>query len=926
MNLLDWKSVNLYKLLPAVVARKYQNLTKQMRMLCYNATYRVFADKRNTLYIFNTNWDYFIFEPTIDSFTFCKITETNLLLILAQDASSLDIKLQIYNLNAQSKQILSNDNVKMMGSTTLTYSSRANVAACSVHFNILCIVIGLENGSILLHRSSITKNQYTPNFQQWHVCNTPIKDVSIISHSLESNTLLICSDAEVFCHTAYNTTINMKCNLDNVVSPIHCTCLQENYEADAGSSYAMACDNAIYCYKVEGRADTYMINGQKKFIKWFGKHLFIVLQQDNNKNNVTFIIADVKNHIIEFKAQLNDVTAILPDAEMLSWFLILQDKHVLALHEHSFETKLKLLFQKNMYDIAFSLLDSDGASESKNIGDFYMYYADHLLQRGDSDGALNIYIRTVGKISPYKVFVKLISLRSNEHLIKYLSALEQSDFKAEYADLIYCCQKRVNMQANTNAFFQKIKTHNPPVSSDDIPINNEKDDIKLLTQNYINMYFPSKQNRQMMPLQDILLHDVEKLPEFIRHIRRDEIGSFTRQYGRHILTNKPEIQHKIIDALCEVNGILDETIVNSLLPILLNDENCSLYLLSKMEGPQSDSLNTLIFTLRLNILLHKCKDTNIILREIQRILVTCNQDVLLENVLMLCGRYKCWDGIKIVMENVNHKIVNSLPPLLKWNGMSFDTNLNDTKINIMWNTYNLQCKRDTNDSVKVINNILQKVLKNSPDLLLKVLERMTKNGDFYGWHINQLFSKSSTCPFLNNRTLRQEVEELQTKVESIKCKLTDYQHKSIEFRNNICNICQQALHLPAVYYLCQHAYHRECLAPYGYDSVCVACKAFQEANSTQLNLTTVSLVNKRNTISLSNSSGIKAKPADDDQHNMPIIQQIAALLSSYNSNNTNTEISPKQKPTQNMGNPFESPTRNEISSHNSSVRGSRKYL
>lgn len=52
------------------------------------------------------------------------------------------------------------------------------------------------------------------------------------------------------------------------------------------------------------------------------------------------------------------------------------------------------------------------------------------------------------------------------------------------------------------------------------------------------------------------------------------------------------------------------------------------------------------------------------------------------------------------------------------------------------------------------------------------------------------------------RKYRQESESLRKHIQN----LTE---NSIDFRNNHCDTCNQELCMPALYFLCQHAYHQE---------------------------------------------------------------------------------------------------------------------
>lgn len=60
---------------------------------------------------------------------------------------------------------------------------------------------------------------------------------------------------------------------------------------------------------------------------------------------------------------------------------------------------------------------------------------------------------------------------------------------------------------------------------------------------------------------------------------------------------------------------------------------------------------------------------------------------------------------------------------------------------------------------------------------------------------------------------RSQEEELVKKYrqdsETLKNHIKNLNENPIEFRNNHCDTCNQPLCMPALYFLCQHAYHQE---------------------------------------------------------------------------------------------------------------------
>ncbi len=104
--------------------------------------------------------------------------------------------------------------------------------------------------------------------------------------------------------------------------------------------------------------------------------------------------------------------------------IILTDgyKQLTRLQEQSMSTKLEALFKKNFYQLAVSLARSNGVDEA-GIADIYAKYGDYLYLKGDFDGSVAQYVKTLGHLQPSYV-IRKVGGRS----LRYLTAvLTESD-------------------------------------------------------------------------------------------------------------------------------------------------------------------------------------------------------------------------------------------------------------------------------------------------------------------------------------------------------------------------------------------------------------------------------------------------------------------------------------------------------------------
>ncbi|MGH0129778.1 UNVERIFIED_CONTAM: hypothetical protein FKN15_059462 [Acipenser sinensis] len=121
-------------------------------------------------------------------------------------------------------------------------------------------------------------------------------------------------------------------------------------------------------------------------------------------------VYDLDNKFIAYSAAFDDVIDVL--AEWGSLYILTRDR------------RLCMLFKKNLFVMAINLaknqhLDSDGLSE------IFRQYGDHLYVKGDHDGAIQQYIRTIGKLEPSYVIRKFLDAQRIHNLTAYLQALHR---------------------------------------------------------------------------------------------------------------------------------------------------------------------------------------------------------------------------------------------------------------------------------------------------------------------------------------------------------------------------------------------------------------------------------------------------------------------------------------------------------------------
>lgn len=100
-------------------------------------------------------------------------------------------------------------------------------------------------------------------------------------------------------------------------------------------------------------------------------------------------------------------------------YIITTNKTAYVLDERDLQSKLNLLFKKNLYDIAVRIAKTS-EYDSEALADIFKQYGDHLYNKGDFAGAVEQYIKTIGFLEPSYVIRRFLDSRHISFLTDYL--------------------------------------------------------------------------------------------------------------------------------------------------------------------------------------------------------------------------------------------------------------------------------------------------------------------------------------------------------------------------------------------------------------------------------------------------------------------------------------------------------------------------
>lgn len=306
---------------------------------------------------------------------------------------------------------------------------------------------------------------------------------------------------------------------------------------------------AVYFYEVDGRGPCWAFEGEKKFLGWFRGYLLCVIADQRSGTN-TFNIFDLKNRLIAHSIVGKEVSHML--CEWGSILLIMSDKSAICIGEKDMESKLDMLFKKNLYTVAINLVQSQQA-DAAATAEVLRKYGDHLYSKQDFDEAMAQYIHTIGHLEPSYVIQKFLDAQRIYNLTNYLEKLHEKGLASkDHTTLLLNCYTKLKDVDKLNIF----------IKSED-GVGEHKFDVETAIRvcraaNYHEhaMYVAKKSGRHEWYLK-ILLEDLgryEEALQYISSLEPSQAGVTVKEYGKILIEHKPTETIKILMGLCTEEG------------------------------------------------------------------------------------------------------------------------------------------------------------------------------------------------------------------------------------------------------------------------------------------------------------------------------------------------------------------------------------
>ncbi|EMC91562.1 hypothetical protein BAUCODRAFT_151968 [Baudoinia panamericana UAMH 10762] len=313
----------------------------------------------------------------------------------------------------------------------------------------------------------------------------------------------------------------------------------------------VARDDAIYTYGPRGKAASYAYEGAKKLVSICKDYVLIVSPPKNNSatstalrafggsqaegifNSTSFTVlnTDLKfiAHSEALSSQVNNVLSIWGDI-----FLLMIDGKLYRYHEKTFQQKLEILYQRNLYVLAISLAQKYKVDAvQQNV--IFRRYGDYLYQKKDYDTAMQQYLRAIDNTEPSQIIRKFLDNQHLRNLIEYLEALhEEGKATSDHTTLLLNCYAKLKDVDKLEAFIKQ-----PGELRFDLDTA-----IVMCRQGgyYDQAAFLARRHNEHGLVIDILIEDLKKYAEAMAYIVRldpkDAYPNFMK-YGTVLLEHCP---------------------------------------------------------------------------------------------------------------------------------------------------------------------------------------------------------------------------------------------------------------------------------------------------------------------------------------------------------------------------------------------------
>ncbi|GFQ99030.1 vacuolar protein sorting-associated protein 11 homolog [Trichonephila clavata] len=710
------------------------------------------------------------------------------------------------------------------------------VTVFAVHENMNLLAVGFVDSSVLFVRGDITRERQSKQ-KIFKVSSSPLTGLAFRSQGKQIF-LFASTSSEIYSFNLSIKDKETKILLDKFRLPSTCSVLSD---AKQDYQFVIGCHDAVYFYQHDGRGPCLAFQGEKILLHWFRSYLVVVgkdtkavhssaMTSPVEMNIVT--VYDIQNKFIAYSSPLPAVVDVI--SEWGSLYVLSQDGKLYNLLEKDTQSKLDMLFKKNQYALAISLAKSQQYDEDGLI-DIFRQYGDHLYAKGDHDGAIAQYIKTIGKLEASYVIRKFLDAQRIHNLTAYLQALHRKDLATEdHTTLLLNCYTKLKDKCKLDEF---IMTKDREIHFD------VETAMKVCRQAgyYSHALYLAEHHDQHDWYLKILLEDLKDYDKALKYISKLDFEAAEgnmKTYGKVLMTEIPEQTTQLLKRLCtdySANQISEKPLSTNpeeFIHIFVNNTERLLEFLEHMIKIRPTS-SSLVYNTYLELCLKAySKETDPAIKKkneikimdmlrnsdasysINQALVLCQMSDFKPGILHLYEKAKLYQ--QILFYHIENRDLDAIMRTCERFG-SYDPNL---WVQALW----FFCQQEKNQKPYVIT-ILNEVERNnllSPILVVDIMAKShTATLDLIKDYIIRYLQKENEQIAEDERLIKQYREE----TEKMRNQMEELRNNPKIFQVSKCSGCTHQLELPSVHFLCGHSYHQQCFESYSaeHDSECPLC-------------------------------------------------------------------------------------------------------
>jgi len=336
--------------------------------------------------------------------------------------------------------------------------------------------------------------------------------------------------------------------LDFIGAGFNCTSATEDGEVIVGTQ------PAVFFWKDEDKRQCLAFDGNKVLLHWFRGNLVVVMAHpappgDERKDIHELTIYDTRNKLIAF--QDNKIGKISNVAfEWGSAFVFTSDGKMYELVEKDTQSKLESLFKKNLYSVAITLAQNSQLDPAA-IASIITRFAEHLYNKGDYDGSIQQFIKTIGQLEPSFVIGKFLDAQRIYNLTSYLQALHEKGLaNTDHTTLLLNCYTKLKDAEKLEQFLSREQGGSFDVETAIKVCRGAGyfDHALRLSQQYHEHDWYLK-----IQLED--LHQYDVALRYISNLRHDDAEKYLKKYGKVLVSHIPEETTQQLVSMCTTEPV-----------------------------------------------------------------------------------------------------------------------------------------------------------------------------------------------------------------------------------------------------------------------------------------------------------------------------------------------------------------------------------